>query len=220
MIRSIRWLAAFALGTALLAVAQGALAQGDSQTGAVAEQPQGSPANAAESGAAGAAHDASSAQAAARAADLDRTPQQCVYVNQISQTVAIDDQTIVFYMKGKKAVYRNYLKHTCPNLAVEGRIGYKTQLNRLCNTDMINVLTSFGSPLDAAGNFTSNFICPLGDFYPITYEEAELLRKQKDHPEESRGSAVKSKSVELPPEKSGATAPPSGQSAPASGDAR
>jgi hypothetical protein len=207
MILSTRWLAPFALGAALLAAATSAPAQNDSQTGAVAAKPEGSPANDAGGAPAAAAADdaasASAAQAAARAADLDRTPRDCVILQDIRQTVVIDDRTILFYMKGgKKTVYRNYLSHECPNLAHEGRFAYETRINRLCDIDLITVLQQFGPQLGPG------FTCRLGDFYPITYEEAEILRKQKDHPDGPNGNAIKSKAAEVPPEKAGAAAAP------------
>jgi len=126
-----------------------------------------------------------------------------VILSDVRQTVVIDDQTILFYMRGgKKNVYRNYLGHECPNLAREGRFAYQTSMNRLCSIDLITVLEQFGTRLGPG------FTCRLGDFYPITYEEAEILRKEKDNPDGPHGNAVKSKAAELPPEKAGATAAP------------
>jgi hypothetical protein len=204
MVLSTRWLAPFALGAALLAVAPSTPAQDDTQTGAAAERPEGSPAN--DTVGAGSADDA--AHAAARADDVDRTPRDCLILSDIRQTVVIDDQTILFYMRGgKKNVYRNYLAHQCPNLAREGRFAYKTPINRLCNVDLITVLEQFGPQLGPG------FTCRLGDFYPMTYEEAEILRKEKDHPDGPHGNAIKSKPAEVPPEKTGAAAAPSPRSA-------
>jgi hypothetical protein len=206
MVLSTRWLARFTLGAALLAGAPSAPAQDDAQNGAPVERPQGSPVN--EAGAAESAA-ANTAAAAARADDLDRSPHDCLILSDIRQTVVIDDRTILFYMRGgKKNVYRNYLPHECPNLAREGRFGYQTPINRLCNVDLITVLEQFGPRLGPG------FTCRLGDFYPITYDEAEIIRKEKDNPDGPHGNAVKSKPVEIPPEKKGATGQPS---APAEG---
>jgi len=204
MVLSTRWLAPITLAAALLAGASNALAQDDSQAGAAAQPPPGSPANdagGAESSAAAndAAHDGS---AAAHADDLDRTPRDCVILSDIRQTVVIDDRTILFYMRGgKKAVYRNYLPHECPHLGREGRFSYRTPINRLCNVDLITVLEQFGPQLGPG------FTCRLGDFYPVTYDEAEIMRKEKDHPDSPHGNAVKAQPAEVPPEKT--DAPPS-----------
>jgi len=203
MVLSTRWLVPIALG-ALLAAAPSIRAQDNrAQAAAAAEPAPGSPAT--ESGAAP-ADAAASAAAAARAPsadDLDRTPHDCVILSDIRQTVVIDDQTILFYMRGgKKPVYRNYLAHQCPNLGREGRFAYQTPIGRLCNIDLITVLQQLGPSLGPG------FTCRLGDFFPITYEEAEIMRKEKDHPDAPRGNAIKSKPAELPAEKSGAVDEP------------
>ena len=48
------------------------------------------------------------------------------------------------------------------------------------------------------------FTCRLGMFYPIPYEEAELLRKEHDKPNSTRGG-VKTQPAEVPPK---SAAPP------------
>lgn len=200
MLLSTRWLGPLALGTALLGFAPGARAQDDSQTGAAAERPQESTRSEAESAAAAkdAAHDGA---AAAHPDDLDRTPHDCLILSNIRQTTVIDDRTILFYMRGgKKEVFRNYLPHECPNLGREGRFAYKTSINRLCNVDLITVLQQFGPGL------TPGFTCRLGEFYPMTYDEAEILRREKDSPDGPHGNAVKSNPAELPQDKKGAPA--------------
>jgi hypothetical protein len=130
---------------------------------------------------------------AARAdASFDRTPKDCVTVSDIRQTVAIDDRTILFYLRGGNRIYRNYLPRECPGLERENRIGYKTSTSRLCDVDLITVLEQFGAGL------RPGFTCPLGDFIPITKEEAEdLLAAKKDLGRSRR--AIKSKPAELPP---------------------
>jgi hypothetical protein len=99
----------------------------------------------------------------------------------------------------------------CPNLARENRFSYKVPINRLCNSDLITVLEQFGVGL------REGFSCRLGLFYPIPYEEAELLRKEHDKPNSTRGG-VKTKPVEVAPTKS--AAPPAASApAPTSGQA-
>jgi len=55
-------------------------------------------------------------------------------------------------------------------------------------------------------------------FYPIPYEEAELLRKEHDKPHSTRGG-IKTKPAELPPKSEAPPAapsesPPAGEQAP------
>src|SRR5688572_32774502 len=70
---------------------------------------------------------------------FDRTPESCIIVSRIDQTDAIDDQNIIFRMRGDR-VYRNTLPNKCPGLERENRIAYKTRSSRLCNIDTIKVL--------------------------------------------------------------------------------
>jgi hypothetical protein len=160
----------------------------------------------AEAGAPGSG--AAEANADARADSFDRTPTDCITLSNVKETAAVDDSTILFYMRGsKKVTYRSSLPLTCPNLAREGRFSYRTQMNRLCDSDVITVLEQFGVGL------RDGFTCRLGSFYPIPYEEAELLRKEHDKPSSTR-NAMKSKPAELPPKSEPQPAAPSEQAAP------
>ena len=100
--------------------------------------------------------------------ELDRSPVACVMANFISRKVAIDNKTIVFYVKGNK-FFRVDLPAVCPTLApgdTELELHYSTQsvkLTRLCNYDSFTVEHKAG-----AG-------CPLGKFNPITAAEAAAL---------------------------------------------
>ena len=49
-------------------------------------------------------------------ATFNRTPRDCVITQSISRTDILDDQTIIFYMRGKNVAYRNYLPKKCPGL--------------------------------------------------------------------------------------------------------
>ena len=201
MNRSIRWLGPLVFSAAAL-VAAGAAAQ-SSTAAAGADSPTRDP-GAAESGAA-----ANAPAADAKADDFDRTPTDCITITNIKETAVIDDSTILFYMRGgKKVTYRISLPQgACPNLGRERRFSYKTTMNRLCDSDLITVLEQFGAGL------REGFTCRLGKFYPIPYEEAELLRKEHDKPSSTR-DRVKSKPVEVAPK---SEAPPAaGQQAPTS----
>ena len=100
--------------------------------------------------------------------ELDRSPVACVMANFISRKLAIDNRTIVFYMKGNR-FFRVDLPAVCPTLApgdTELELHYNTQsakLTRLCNYDSFTVEHKAG-----AG-------CPLGRFNPITPAEAAAL---------------------------------------------
>jgi hypothetical protein len=120
--------------------------------------------------------------------DFDRTPRDCVATTAIDRTQILDDQTILFHMRGKR-VFRNYLPKKCPGLKREGRFMYQTTHAQLCDVDMVTVLEEWG------GRFTPGFTCKLGDFQPITREEAEELTAVRG---KDVRNAIDSKPVELP----------------------
>jgi len=100
--------------------------------------------------------------------DFDREPVRCISPSSIQRTEVIDARTVLFYMRGGD-VYRNRLAYDCPRLVREKRFSYELRTNRLCNVDTIYVLEFWGSEM------RRGMPCGLGDFYPITEEEAELL---------------------------------------------
>jgi len=100
---------------------------------------------------------------------FDRTPQNCVLVSSIDETDAVDDQNLIFRMRGDK-VFRNHLPRKCPGLERENRIAYEARNSRLCSIDTITVLEQrFGVGLQ--GGFT----CRLGEFIPLSPAEVEDL---------------------------------------------
>ena len=103
---------------------------------------------------------------------FDRTPENCIIVQRIDQTDAIDDQTIIFRMRGDR-VYRNTLPNKCPGLQRENRIGWATSTSRLCNIDTITVLEDFGV------GFRPGFTCRLGQFVPLSEAEVEDIDLRK-----------------------------------------
>jgi hypothetical protein len=123
--------------------------------------------------------------------EFDRTPRDCLATTAIDRTQILDDQTILFHMRGKK-VFRNYLPKKCPGLKREGRFMYQTTHAQLCDLDMVTVLEEWG------GRFTPGFTCKLGDFQPITREEAVELTAVRG---KDVRNAIDSKPVELPPDK-------------------
>jgi hypothetical protein len=113
---------------------------------------------------------------------LDRTPRDCLYVSSVRRTEVLDDQTIIFYMRGNKVAYRNYLAHKCPGLARSGRFMYEVHMSRLCSIDTITVLEQWGVGLQPG------FTCRLGDFYPLSPAEVASMKIEKERgtrPDES-----------------------------------
>jgi Family of unknown function (DUF6491) len=119
---------------------------------------------------------------------FDRTPQDCVITSRIDQTDAIDDQNIIFRMRGDQ-VYRNTLPRKCPGLERENRIAYESVSSRLCNIDTITVLEDFGV------GFRPGFTCRLGEFVPLSPAEVEDLDLRKRGVEGQ--STIETSEVEL-----------------------
>jgi hypothetical protein len=120
---------------------------------------------------------------------FDRTPEDCIIVSLIDETDAIDDQNIIFRMRGKKA-YRSHLPRKCPGLARENRFQYETRGGRLCSIDTITVLERFGV------GFQRGFTCRLGEFVPLSPEELQDLDFREDENRPAQ-SGIEAKPVEL-----------------------
>src|SRR6185503_453820 len=119
---------------------------------------------------------------------FDRTPENCVSVQRIDHTDAIDDQTIIFRMRGDR-VYRNTLPSKCPGLQRENRIGWATSTSRLCDVDTITVLEDFGV------GFRPGFTCRLGKFVPLSEAEVEDIDLRKKG--EAGQRSIETSSVEV-----------------------
>jgi hypothetical protein len=130
---------------------------------------------------------------------FDRTPQDCVIVSSIDETEAIDDQNIIFRMRGNK-VYRNHLPRKCPGLERENRFMYETRGGRLCSIDTITVLEQFGVGLQRG------FTCRLGEFVPLSPDEVEDLDFRETGETPGR-DAIRAEPVELDEAASEPTAP-------------
>jgi hypothetical protein len=115
---------------------------------------------------------------------IDRTPRNCISTNRISYTRVVDDWTVLFYMSGR-TVYRNTLQHECRGLESRDRFAYSTRTGRLCNVDFVTI----------PGGTT----CTLGQFHPITREEARMIQLDPEELEAINRS-VEVEQVELPPE--------------------
>lgn len=102
---------------------------------------------------------------------------RCISLNRIQNTRVLDDQTILFKMRGRKH-YVNRLSHACPSLKREERFMYKTSIGQLCSIDIITVLDSFGRSWAS---------CGLGKFEEIKLKpkkdiEAESKADSKSNP--------------------------------------
>ncbi|HJR69266.1 MAG TPA: DUF6491 family protein [Gammaproteobacteria bacterium] len=135
---------------------------------------------------------------------FDRTPQNCILVSSIDGTDAVDDQNLIFRMRGDK-VFRNHLPRKCPGLERENRIAYEARNARLCSIDTITVLEQrFGVGLQ--GGFT----CRLGEFIPLSPAEVEDLDLRERQGRRGRaGIQAQPVAVEAP------EAAPAGDAAPA-----
>lgn len=144
-------------------------------------------------------------------AAFDRTPQDCIIVSSIDQTEALDDQTIIFEMRGRR-VYRNTLPRACPGLERENRISFETRTSRLCSIDTITVLElgGFGGP--GIGGFRRGFTCRLGQFVPLSPADIEELRLLRRGGSPQR--AVESTAIELPDEPADGEPPAAEDAAP------
>jgi hypothetical protein len=121
-------------------------------------------------------------------AAFDRTPQDCVVVANIENTDAIDDQNIIFHMRGNR-VYRNHLPRRCPGLERENRITYQVNTSRLCSIDTITVLEDFGVGL------RPGFTCRLGEFVPLSPAEVEDIDLREEG--QAGQSAIETTEVEV-----------------------
>lgn len=65
--------------------------------------------------------------------------ENCIGLQRIDHSEVIDDQTILFHMRGG-TVYLNELPYRCPQLGFYKSYTYSTSINRLCNTEIITVL--------------------------------------------------------------------------------
>lgn len=151
------------------------------QDGEPAERGAAAPAAGNAADAAGAA-DADGAVADA----LGRNPTRCIATTRLDRTEVIDDETVLFFMRGGD-IYRNRLTRSCPGLEREQRFTYRVYGNQLCRIDTITVLES------RAFGLTDGFTCALGDFQPISADQAERLTGTEFWPRD-----VEIEVVELP----------------------
>jgi len=91
--------------------------------------------------------------------------ESCVEVSRIKETRVLDDQTILFEMRGG-AFYLNRLPVKCVGLKISGGFSYSTSFQKLCKQDSIKVIEAGSAP---------GIGCPLGEF--VQFKEKGTLDK-------------------------------------------
>lgn len=71
-------------------------------------------------------------------------------------------------------IYHNELARHCPGLASAETFSYRSNFSRLCSIDVITVLNKLGGGLSRGSS------CGLGEFLPISAEEAEALEEEQN----------------------------------------
>ncbi len=105
----------------------------------------------------------------------DILPEDCISVRAIKDTDIVDDQTILFNMRGDK-IFRNNLDHKCRGLKREESFMYESKTGKLCDIDIIKVLDDFsGVTTNGVRPQMIGTSCFLGKFYPISEEAAAIL---------------------------------------------
>lgn len=96
----------------------------------------------------------------------------CVATRALKNTEVVDDQIVLFYMRGK-TVYLNVLPEQCKGLYQYGRFTYTTLSGSLCHFDTIRVLVGGGYPGRS---------CRLGNFYLIDKEDIPAIIASRYRP--------------------------------------
>lgn len=113
---------------------------------------------------------AAATSAAAQAADPESMePQRCISLRTIDHTEVLDDQNILFYMRGDR-IFLNRLKHSTPGLRKDQPFMYETVGSQLCANDQITVLERWPFGLTRLGSAS------LGQFEPIDEDGVEVLK--------------------------------------------
>lgn len=118
---------------------------------------------------------AQSAPAAAEGSKPETT--DCIDLIRIDRSEVVDDQTILFHMKGGK-IWKNTLPYKCPRLGFEKAFSHKTSINRLCSVDIITVLDTSARMPGAS--------CGLGKFEAYTPPPKEKKASKADAPADAQ----------------------------------
>jgi hypothetical protein len=91
--------------------------------------------------------------------------ESCIDISRIKQSRVLDDQTILFEMRGGK-FYINRLPVRCVSLKIAGGFSYSTSIDKLCKQDIIKVV----QPSSAPGQ-----TCSIGEF--VEFKEKGTIDK-------------------------------------------
>ena len=108
---------------------------------------------------------------------IDDETRACISVRQIRKTHVVDDQNILFYMRGG-TVYHNMLPRRCTMLRRERRFMYETRTGGLCRMENIRVLTDN----IIGGGLMGGVFCSLGAFRKLSDEDVEALKMAMKKP--------------------------------------
>lgn len=70
----------------------------------------------------------------------------CIRLSEVTGTDVIDDQSIVFHMRGGRDVVMR-LQFECPTLKFDDSFYYSVVGGRLCKTDIITTRSGFACPI-------------------------------------------------------------------------
>ena len=116
--------------------------------------------------------------AAYSAGVADDEARNCVDLMRVDHTYVVDDQNILFYMRGG-AIYLNRLSHPVPGLDPDQAFMYRTSIGQLCRLDTVTVLERWGFGLTEGASGT------LGKFMPRDRVQADMLRdRAQSHSDE------------------------------------
>lgn len=91
--------------------------------------------------------------------------ESCIDISRMKQSRILDDQTILFEMRGGE-FYINRLPVRCVSLRIAGGFSYSTSIDKLCKQDIIKVV----QPGSAPGT-----TCSIGEF--VEFKEKGTIDK-------------------------------------------
>ena len=119
---------------------------------------------------------------------VERTPADCLAMGRVRKQEVIDDATILYVLKDGR-VYVNLLNESCPGLKEFGPPLYAPGGGRFYRTARVcagNKVLVNRRPREfmSADNveFSVPVQCPLGQFFPISDEQAEEIRNPAARP--------------------------------------
>ena len=89
--------------------------------------------------------------AQAKAGAVQNQDVDCLRLSEVKGTDVIDNQTIMFNMRGGGAIEMK-LQFECPTLKFDNAFYYSVIGGRLCKTDMITTRSGFSCPIEAFEN--------------------------------------------------------------------